>query len=214
MQDALRGDAGPAIPVTLFFDYNCPFCYVASHRLERLQQRFNLDVLWRFVEIHPDNPAAGKPLAELGYDPARWRSMMDSLQAMVDEEGLPWGGRDFTTNTRQAILLAQMTLLMRPRAFPPLHRALLHAYFAQCRNIGDQAVLRELAREHGLEDVLEQAWTSSKATEVLLGHVEAARELGLSGVPTLVVANRPFSGAVSMEVLEQALLQQPGGGGA
>ncbi|MEX0730018.1 MAG: DsbA family protein [Aquisalimonadaceae bacterium] len=198
----------PRVPVTLFFDYNCPFCYVASYRLERLNQRYDMDILWRFVEIHPENPAAGKPLADLGYDPARWQVMMENLRRMVEEDGLPWGDRTFTTNTRQAILLAQMTSIMHPEKFLPLHRAIFHAYFADGRNIGDELVLRDLAAEHGLEDVLPHAWESPQAIKVLLSHVEAAQQLGLTGVPTLVVANRPFSGAVSMEILEQALQEQ------
>lgn len=199
----------PGIPVTLFFDYNCPFCYVASHRLERLNERRPLDILWRFVEIHPENPASGKPLSELGYDPERWNSMMNSLQRMLEEENLPWHERSFTTNTRQAMLLAQMTQIIYPDRFLPLHRALFHAYFAEGRNIGDQSVLRELATAHGLEDVLPEAWESPQAIQVLLSHVEAAQQLGLTGVPTLVVAKRPFSGAVSTEILEQALSEHP-----
>ncbi len=197
-----------AIPVTLFFDYNCPFCYVASHRLERLGQRHALEILWRFLEIHPENPAKGKPLSELDYPPQQWRQMCAQLQGMLEEEGLPWGGRTFTTNTRKAILLAQLVLLMHPGRFMALHHALFHAYFADCRNIGDETVLRELAREHGVEDAMRVAWDTPKAMKVLLSHVEAAQELELTGVPTLVVAGRPFTGAASMDILDQALRER------
>lgn len=196
------------IPVTLYFDYNCPFCYVASHRLERLKECYPLDILWRFVEIHPENPATGRSVHELGYDPAQWQAMTDNLERMVKEDGLAWTPRTFTTNTRQALLLAQMTLLMYPDRFPALHRQLFHAYFAEGRNIGDETVLRELADELGLQEVLPQAWETPQAIQLLLSHVEAAQELGLTGVPTLVVAKRPFSGAVSMDILEQALREE------
>lgn len=193
------------VPVTLYFDYSCPFCYVGSHRLERLAGEFPLAILWRFIEIHPRNDPAGVPLDSLGYEPDRWAAMMEALGNMIEEDGLPWRERTFTTNTRQALQLAQAVLLQRPDAFPPLHRAIFHSYFVDGENIGDQAVLERLAHEHGVADLTDFAWHSSGPTKVLLAHVEAARELGLTGVPTLVVSGRAFSGAVSMEYLRQAL---------
>lgn len=205
----MDGNTGATtIPVTLYFDYNCPFCYVGSHRLEQLAADYPLDILWRFVEIHPENDPAGQSLDALGYPPERWQAMTRSLERMVAAEGLPWRQRRFTTNTRAAMLLAQATLLQRPAAFLPLHRAIFHAYFADGENIGDREVLRHLAEARGVADLTGFAWETEEPIKVLLSHVEAARELGLGGVPTLVVAGRPFSGAVSTDLLRQALARE------
>ncbi|WP_290652808.1 DsbA family protein [Aquisalimonas sp.] len=200
-----QAEAHNTIAVTLFFDYNCPFCYVASHRLERLQDRYNLDILWRFVEIHPGNPAVGQPLSALGYADEHWQRLTQALDEMVSHDRLPWQPRQFTTNTRRALLLAQTVQLYRRGCFLPLHRALFHAYFAQGRNIGDDRVLEALAREHGVDDLVEAAWATAEPLEVFLSHVQAAQELELTGVPALVVSGRAFHGVVSMEILEQAL---------
>ena len=44
--------SGPAVrvPLEFFFDYICPFCYAASHRLERIAARHPLAVTFRFLE--------------------------------------------------------------------------------------------------------------------------------------------------------------------
>ncbi|EAR20472.1 DsbA family oxidoreductase [Nitrococcus mobilis] len=197
-----------SVPIEVYIDYICPFCYVGNARLQRIAQRYPVTIQYRFVEIHPDNPPQGRPLSELGYPPEQWRRMMDNLNAMVSQEGLPMGERTFTTNSRKALLLAQATLDERPVAFPALNEALFQAYFTEGRNIGEEAVLRELAQHHGIEDLLTPAWETALYRQRLLEHVEAAQQIGLTGVPTVVVADQPFAGAVSMETLEEALRRQ------
>lgn len=193
------------VPVSFFFDYACPFCYVGSARLQRLASNYALDISWRFIEIHPENPPEGKPIDQLGYDPDQWRAMMSNLRGMLAEDGLPFAERNFTTNTRGALVLSQAVLSQRPARFQTFHNALFHAYFADRMNIGDPDVLRALATDHGVGDLVDSAWNSGEYLARLLDHVEAARDLGLTGVPTLVVAGRPFVGAVSVDTLAHAL---------
>lgn len=195
------------VPVALYFDYICPFCYVADARLDRVRERYPVAVQYRFIEIHPDNPHEGRPVEELGYPPEQWQAMNENLGRMAEEEGLPLAERTFTTNSRQALLLAQATFDERPEAFLGLHRAIFRAYFVEQRNIGDTGVLTALAAEHGVSDLAERAWSDNRYLARLLEHVEAAQALGLTGVPTLVVDDRPFTGAVSVETLEKALEQ-------
>ncbi|SEO51044.1 DsbA family oxidoreductase [Aquisalimonas asiatica] len=194
----------PAVPVTLFFDYNCPFCYVANHRLERLNARYGLDILWRFLETRPEAPGGDPATPDLLKQPA--------LQALLQEEELPWQPPETLPNTRRALLLAQAVLLYRRPRFPAIHRAVFHAVFGEGRDIGDAEVLSALAQEAGVEDLLTTAWQTPEPVEAVLSHVQAAQALGLANVPALVVAERPFQGAVSTALLEQALRQAAQGG--
>lgn len=194
----------PAVPVTLFFDYNCPFCYVASHRLERLNARYGLDVLWRFLEIRPNAPSPEADGADQLNQP--------SLHALLREDDLPWHPPAALPNTRRALLLAQTVLLYRRPCFPAFHHTVFHAVFGEGRDIGDTAVLNALARESGVDDLMTTAWESAEPVEAFLSHVQAAQELDLANVPALVVADRPFQGAVSTDLLEQALEQAARGG--
>ncbi len=45
--------------VTVFSDYNCPFCFIGSRRIERLAEEFDMEIEWKGVEIHPEIPPKG-----------------------------------------------------------------------------------------------------------------------------------------------------------
>lgn len=200
-------DAPVAIPVSCFFDYICPFCYIGNARLQRVGERFPLHIQWRFLEIHPNNPAEGQPLSALGYPPEQWKQMEATIDQMAKEDGLPLAPRTFTTNSRRALLLAQAVLVRRPQQFLALHEAIFEAYFVNGLNIGNPDVLTSLAQQHEVDDLLQDAWDSPEFLQKLLSHVEAAQALQLGGVPALQVGGRLYNGAVSMDTLEQALEQ-------
>lgn len=195
-----RTEQSGGIPVTLFLDYSCPFCYVASHRLERLAERYPLDILWRFLEARPETPADG---ARITDDTRGERG--ETVQAMVRHDLLPWSPPPLRSNSRRALLLAQAVQLHRRPRFLPLHRALFQAHFGDGRDLGDESVLLAIAEQHGVADLVETAWNTAQPVEVFLSHVEAAAELGIANIPSLVVSGRVFSGASSMELLEQSL---------
>ena len=137
--------AKPSLKVTVFSDYICPFCYVGDARLDKLRDGYELDVEWCFFEIHPDNPAEGKPVEELGYPPEQWQRMMANLEQMArDDQSSARDQRTFTTNSHSALLLAEAT--QRPGA-GSLRQACTsdcsRPTFAQSLNIGDRDVLKK-----------------------------------------------------------------------
>ena len=195
----------PSLKVTVFSDYICPFCYVGDARLDALRDEYDLEVEWNWFEIHPDNPAEGKPVSELGYDPQRWAQMMASLEAMAEREGLPLAKRTFTTNSHKALLLAEAVKALDLDVFERLHKRLFDAYFRQARNIGDEKVLRDIADECEIpEDVVEQAWNSQELEHVLKAQNVRSAQLGISGVPAYIIGRYLVPGAVPVEVLRQA----------
>jgi len=198
-----------SISVTVFSDYICPFCYVGAHRLLQLTDEFDLDILWANIEIHPDTPAEGKPVEELGYPPDQWRQMMAALSRMAEDEGLPIVERTFTTNSRRALLLAEAAKDAGRETFACIHERLFRAYFGERRNIGDPEVLREIGAACGMsEDRIEAAWTDADVADRLLQYHEAAARIGVNGTPTYVIDNRrALVGAVETEDLRRALAE-------
>ena len=207
----------PRLSVTVFSDYICPFCYVGDARLDQLRSGYDLDVNWCFFEIHPDNPAEGKPVEELGYPPEQWQRMMANLEQMAENDGLPLAPRTFTTNSHSALLLAEATRSLAPQAFDALHKRLFEAYFAERQNIGDRAVLRSIAAECAIpEDVVEQAWSDPEFEERLRSQYHRAARIGVQGVPAYLFGRHIVSGAVPAETLFRAadyvLNEAPGDG--
>lgn len=205
-QEHHTGDgAKPHLSVTVFSDYICPFCYVGDARLDKLRDGYELDVDWCFFEIHPDNPAEGKPVEELGYPPEQWQRMMANLEQMARDDGLPLATRTFTTNSHSALLLAEATRSLAPEAFDGLHKRLFEAYFAQSQNIGDRDVLRKIAAECGIaEDVAEQAWNDPVYEQRLRDQSWRAAQIGVQGVPAFLFGRYMVAGAVPAETLYRA----------
>ena len=189
-----------AVPVSLFFDYACPFCYLASERLLRLGERHPLAIVWRGIEIHPDTPSAGAPG---GLAPA----VLDTLTRLAEAHAIPLQGPIRLGNSRRALLLAHAVLAERPERFLGLHQAIFRAQFVAGRNIGDPQLLEALAAEQDVEDLLDSAWRQPTYFTRLLENVEEASRLNLSALPALQVSERVFTGATAIDTLEQALLR-------
>lgn len=196
-----------SVPVELFLDYNCPFCYVASERLDRIARRYPLAIHYRFIETQPGNPAMGS-LVEAADASADGETTQGALRALIEHDQLPLAEERRVTNSRYALLLAHTVMTHRPAAFPDFHRALFRRHFADGAPIGDPEILRCLAAEQGLTDLLETAWSTRDALQGLLHDVESAQQRGLTSVPTLIVGDRAFEGAVSVVTLETALAKQ------
>ena len=176
-------------------------------RIERLRKAYGLRVKWVHFPLHPDTPAAGRSLEELfagrGYDIEKRQAEM---RARMQAEGLPYGKRSMTYNSRLAQELAAWA-----DAQPggeAIHDALFRAYFVDARNIGDPEVLVEIAAAAGLP--------AEKAREVIEMRTHRAavdadwgksRHYGVTGVPTFVIGNRGVVGAQPYEVLEELVKQ-------
>ena len=198
-----------SIPVTVFSDYICPFCYVGSRRILTLADEFDLDILWANIEIHPENPPEGQPVEELGYPPEQWQQMMAALARMAEAEGLPIVERTFTTNSRRALLLAEAAKDAGRDVFACIHERLFRGYFGERRNIGDPEVLMAIAEECGMDErAVERAWTDPGYAERLQQYHDAAARIGVNGTPTYVINNeRALVGAVETDDLREALRQ-------
>ena len=181
------GDSSrPVLYATVFSDYICPFCFIGDLRLEHLRDHYDLKINWRLVEIHPETPATGMPVARLGYDAARWQQMMASLGRLAKEEGVSLAGHDFTTNSRRALLLAEAAKDEGSELFYRLHRRLFEAFFVDDLNIGEETVLTGLAAECGLpRKVVQRAWSDDRYAGRLRQHLAAAAQYQVRATPTV-----------------------------
>jgi predicted DsbA family dithiol-disulfide isomerase len=172
-------------------------------RIERLQKEHGVKVEFVHFPLHPETPAEGKSLQELfagrGYDIA---SMQAQMRARMAAEGLPYGDRKMTYNSRLAQELGKWADT-QPGG-EKLHDAIFRAYFVDGKNIGDANVLVQLAESVGLP--------GDKAREVLEKRLyksavdadwQKSREYGVTGVPTFVIGRRGVVGAQPYEALEQ-----------
>jgi predicted DsbA family dithiol-disulfide isomerase len=179
---------------------------VGERRLARLGEEYDVRVVRRFLEIHPETPAEGKPVSELGYPPGQWARMMENLERMGRAEGIAFSERTFTTNSHKALLLAEAAKEEGSEVFEALNEGLFRAYFTEGRNIGDPRVLREVAQAVGVPaGRIGHAWSDAAYEDRLArDHAEAA-DIGITGIPTFIVDGRwIIEGAVPVEMLREA----------
>lgn len=195
----------PEIKITVFSDYICPFCYVGHHRLMRLQDHYDLKINWCFLEIHPENSAAGEPVTDLDYSTEFWNELMQNLKRIAAEEGVPLAEHTFTTNSRDASLLAEAAKKLGRETFYRLHEKIFSSFFVEGKNIGDRDVLRNIARECDIDDAfIDAAWTDPAHPQRLLANFEQARRYQIKSVPSFVFGDRVLTGVVDEAVMREA----------
>ena len=129
------------------------------------------------------------------------------LQALMDAEGLPYRPRTHTYNSRLAQEVAKWA--ETKAGGDAVHGALFKTYFVDGRNIGDSAVLVEVARSVGLPaDEAAEALRERRYRTGVDGDWAKSREYGVTSVPTFVSGGRGVVGAQPYEVLVQLVDQR------
>jgi predicted DsbA family dithiol-disulfide isomerase len=176
-------------------------------RIERLKAEHSVKVEWVHYPLHPDTPPEGRSLADLfaGRNVDR-KAMHAQMKARMDAEGLPYGERSMTYNSRLAQELGKWADTQPGGA--ALHDALFRAYFVEARDISQPAVLLEIAEQVGLSaaGALEalEARTFKAAVDA---DWELSRRYGVTGVPTFVIGRHGVVGAQPYEALEALVLK-------
>jgi len=171
-------------------------------RIEKLKVEHNVKVEWIHFPLHPDTPGEGRSLADLfSGRPVDRKAMHAQMKARMDAEGLPYGERTMTYNSRLAQELGKWADT-QPGG-EALHDALFRAYFVEARDISQPAVLLNIVERLGLSvgdarEVLEKR-TFETAVDA---DWKLSREYGITGVPTFVVGHYGVVGAQPYEALE------------
>jgi predicted DsbA family dithiol-disulfide isomerase len=132
-------------------------------------------------------------------------SVKARLLLVAREEGLPFGPRDQTYNSRLAQELGKWAESKgRGQAY---HDAVFRAYFAEGRNIGKRSELLALAGSLGLpvegaREVLEER----SFKDLVDADWQRSYRMGVQAVPTFLAGGQFLVGAVPYEALEKLLI--------
>jgi predicted DsbA family dithiol-disulfide isomerase len=204
------------IQVEVWSDIVCPWCYIGKRRLERALSAFDGEVTveYRSFQLDPSTPTGDpRPVGESlaarkGLSPAQIRGMFAHVTGIAADEGLSYDfDRARTANTLDAHRLLHFAKAHGKQV--ELQERLMHGYFTEGADVGDQAVLAGLAAAAGLDEVAaKQALADGSYADDVQEDIATARAYGISGVPFFVFNGRiGVSGAQPLEVFEQALRQ-------
>ena len=172
-------------------------------RIERLKAEHNVKVEWVHFPLHPDTPAEGRALSDLFAGRSVDRQAMHAqMKARMDAEGLPYGERTMTYNSRLAQELGKWADT-QPGG-EAIHDALFRAYFVEARDISQPAVLLDIAKRVGLPaDGAREVLEKRTFKDAVDADWKLSRQYGVTGVPTFVVGRFGVVGAQPYEALEQ-----------
>ena len=207
-----------AVSIDVYSDIVCPWCYIGKRKLEQAlvrigEQNVAVTPNWRAFQLNPDMPAAGMArqeyvAAKFG-GPQRAQEIYARVTAVGTEVGIPF---QFEKIERQPNTINAHRLIRYAGELgqqDAVAEALFKAFFLELRDIGDIAILSDIAAGAGLKrDAVDAYLSSDKGTESVQQEDAVARELGITGVPYFVFGGKyAVSGAQDATALVEAYRQ-------
>ncbi|MEM9341525.1 MAG: DsbA family oxidoreductase, partial [Pseudomonadota bacterium] len=186
------------IKLDILSDPICPWCYIGKANLDRALEGHAdhpFQIEWHPFQLNPDMPDGGMDRREYletkfgGRDNAIavYSRIADAATAAgvdIDFEGIKR-----TPNTLDAHRLIHWAGLEGRQT--AIVSALFRAYFKEGKDIGDRAILLDIAEAAGMDRAMtERLLTSDADAEDIRARDAHARERGVTGVPTFVVGNQ------------------------
>lgn len=171
-----------------WFDFICPYCYVAQDRT-RILREHGIRVVGHALRIHPWTGPSGAPLGRR-TDPA-----YALLAHEAEAAGLPLRRTDRVTHSRPALEAHEWLAASDPEAAGRFAAAVFTANFADGLDIGSRELLVSLAEEAGGDAKgLRAAWGSAAMTDALAASELLAWRYGVHATPTWVSRRHGIAG--------------------
>jgi predicted DsbA family dithiol-disulfide isomerase len=203
-----------ALPITVYSDVICPWCYVGKRRLEKAlgvsDAPAEVQLTWLPFELNPDMPAEGITRAEY-----RMRKFGAERAIELDRNMTETGhevGIDFAFDRMQRTPSTKLAHRLiweagRQGRQNEIVNRLFRAYFEEAQDIGEATVLTKLAGEAGLDAAgVAQALDSTESLDAVVELAEQGRAMGIQGVPFFILLGKyGVSGAQPPEFWHEAL---------
>ncbi|MFV1876587.1 DsbA family oxidoreductase [Nioella sp.] len=186
------------IKLDILSDPICPWCYIGKAYLDRALEAAGdhpFAIEWHPFQLNPEMPAEG--MDRRAYLEAKFGGKEGAVRAYApvvehaEKAGLKinFEGIVRTPNTLNAHRLIHWAGIEQRQT--PVVSALFKAYFVDGRDIGDSDTLAEIAGESGLDAAMVATLLAGESDSDDIRTRDAhARERGVTGVPTFVVANQ------------------------
>jgi len=206
----------PTVTIDVVSDVVCPWCYLGKHRLERAVAEvpeIEVAIRWRPFQLDPSVPPEGMSRHDYIVQKSGSAKALDDGHKRLTEYGREVGiAYDFDAITRSANTIDAHRLVRWAGAAgkeTEVVERLFAAYFSQGRDIGDRAVLAEIAGEAGLDaNDIAARLAGDEDREGVMAEIQEAYQIGVTGVPCFILDRRyGVMGAQSVEALVAAIRQ-------
>lgn len=207
------------IKLDIMSDPICPWCYIGKAHLDKALMNHPdhpFVIEWHPFQLNPDMPVEG--MDRRSYLEAKFGGKEEAVKAYAP----------VVEHAKQAGLTINFEAMQRTPNTLDAHRlihwagiegrqtaavsALFKAYFVDARDIGDREILADIA--DGIEmdaGVVTRLFETEEDKQSILDRDAHSREMGISSVPTFIVANQhAVPGAQPPELWEQVIAELRG----
>ena len=207
----------PALTIDVVSDVMCPWCYIGKRRLEaaldEVRAEMDVEVRWRPYQLDPTLPKQGKDRQQYLEDKfggaAGAEQAYAAIRAAGIDENIPFAFDkiEVSANTLDAHRLIRWAGSLGLTTQQEVVDLLFKAYFEDGKNIGDDAVLKQIAEQAGLEmPVIERLLAGDADRDTVAAEIDQARQMGVTGVPCFIIDMQyAVVGAQSGEALADAM---------
>lgn len=171
------------VRITVWSDYVCPFCYLEEPVLEQIREEYGdqVEIDWRAFELRPEPAPTLDPDGQ--YLHTTWHA---SVYPMAERRGMTLRLPPVQPRSRKALEAAEFA--REQGRFESMHHALFRAFFEDGRDLNELEILLDVGGSAGLDPgELRVALEQGRYTDTVLRDERLAQEIGISGVPAMLV---------------------------
>jgi predicted DsbA family dithiol-disulfide isomerase len=196
------------LTIDIWSDVMCPWCLIGwgnlRQALDALDGEIDAEVRWHAFELNPDMPPEGEEqVAHIARKYGRTveqaqavrgqlRAAADAAQVSLDYDGPEPAPPAMMRNTFLAHkLLLRAGETAGPERQTALKLVLFRSHFNERHDVGNRAVLLDIAEEQGFDRAATEAALDDEALgQRVRGEERAAWDLNISGVPAMVIGGK------------------------
>lgn len=190
-----------------WYDFSSPWTYLGATQVEAVADRAGAELRWRPMLLGAVFKEVGAPnVPILAMPEAKRRYIARDLDYWASLWNVPFR---FTSRFPMRTVTALRLALAAGDAIVPLSHALFRALWVDDRDINDDATLRAILREQGLDEALLERTQDPAIKQQLHDNTAEAVAAGVFGAPTFIV-HQPkgpllFWGQDRLQLVERAL---------
>ena len=180
--------------IPFYFDYACPWAYLASCRVEPYFKDLGVEIDFRPVNLAALREPEAGPQSLGGMGERKKTNYMNDLRYWSEMVGADFG--NVTGARPDTRLLLRGALVAKDAGrFREFHYPAYRARWAEAKDVADPGLVRQLLAAAGLDaDAALARAQSDELAGRLAADTQAAVQRGVFGVPTLFVDDRMFWG--------------------
>lgn len=171
--------------ITVFFDYNCPFCYISFNIIEELKNHFDINCIYKPCELYPFIESDGMLKDELmaGYD---IDNIYKKLRILGSRNSIEFGLLDKKYNSHMSLLLAEYAQMHNK--ITDFSKLVFEEYYNKDKDISNEYLLKEIYNKINLnyDQAIKEIENGSLDKKLIENH-ELKEKLNIELLPTYIV---------------------------